>query len=167
MSASPTPTALALGANQGDCRDTLRRAVDALSAVVDDLRVGGLYRSAPEDGTLQPAYWNTAVYGWTRLPPDELLAVAKALERAAGRHAGRRAGPRPLDVDLLLWGDRVCTDTALTLPHPRLARRSFVLAPLADVAPDMIVPPGGRTVGELLADVDTAQVRRVGWTNED
>lgn len=161
-----TTTALALGANEGPCPATLRRAVDALSAVVDDLRVGGLYRSAPEGGAPGPDYWNTAVVGRTRLEPEQLLAFGKALERAAGRRPGRRDDPRPLDVDLLVWGDRVSDDPALTLPHPRLARRAFVLAPLADVAPDLVVPGGRRTVGELLASVSTADLRRVGWRGE-
>lgn len=158
-------TALALGANQGPCRETLRRAVDALSTVVDDLRLGGLYRSAPEGDAApeQPDYWNTALVGLTRLSPEELLAFGKALERAAGRRAGPRNAPRPLDVDLLLWDEVMRDEPALTLPHPRLTRRAFVLAPLVDAAPELRVPPDGRTVSALLARVDLAGLRRVPW----
>lgn len=166
MTDRQTTTALALGANEGPCRATLRRAVDALSTVVDDLRVGGLYRSAPEGGARGPDYWNTAVVGSTRLAPEDLLAVGKALERAAGRRPGRRGAARPLDVDLLVWGERVSDDPTLTLPHPRLTRRAFVLAPLADVAPDLVVPGERRTVRELLACIGTGSLRRVGWDSE-
>jgi 2-amino-4-hydroxy-6-hydroxymethyldihydropteridine diphosphokinase len=93
-----------------------------------------------------------------------VLAAAQALELAAGRRRGRRLGPRPLDVDLLLFGDRVSDRPELTLPHPRLAERRFVLVPLAEIAPDRRVPPHGRTVAELLAaTADTSRVERVEW----
>jgi 2-amino-4-hydroxy-6-hydroxymethyldihydropteridine diphosphokinase len=166
MTERMTTAALGLGANQGPCRATLRRAVDALSAVVDGLRVGGLYRSAPEAAGPQPDYWNTAVVGRTRLGPEELLAFGKALERAAGRRPGLRNAPRPLDIDLLVWGELVREAPELTLPHPRLARRAFVLAPLADAAGELRIPPGGRTVAELLATVDRGSLRRVPWRPE-
>lgn len=79
-----------------------------------------------------------------------MLAVCKALEREAGRRKGVRFGPRPLDVDIVLWGDRVSDRPELTLPHPRLRERRFVLEPLAGIAPDLRVPPDGVTVRELL-----------------
>lgn len=99
-----------------------------------------------------------------------MLALAKALELAAGRTRGVRFGPRPLDVDLLLYGEMRLDDPELTLPHPRLRERRFVLAPLAEIAPDLIVPsgpPDGATVAELLArlgpmGVEDA-VERVEW----
>jgi 2-amino-4-hydroxy-6-hydroxymethyldihydropteridine diphosphokinase len=80
-----------------------------------------------------------------------VLALGKRLELAAGRRRGPRDAPRPLDVDLLLYGARVVAHRELTLPHPRLAARRFVLAPLADLVPELPVPPAGATVGELLA----------------
>lgn len=79
-----------------------------------------------------------------------MLAVCKALEREAGRRKNQRFGPRPLDVDIVLWGDRVSDRPELTLPHPRLRERRFVLEPLAEIAPDLRVPPDGVTVRELL-----------------
>jgi 7,8-dihydro-6-hydroxymethylpterin-pyrophosphokinase len=94
-----------------------------------------------------------------------VLALGKALEHAAGRRPGVRFGPRPLDVDLLLYGD-LCSDAPeMTLPHPRLRERRFVLAPLAEIAPDLAMPPDGARVAELLErlDDDPAGVERVEW----
>jgi len=115
----------------------------------------------------QPAYWNTAALAHTDMEPDAILALAMALERAAGRRRGVRLGPRTLDVDLLLYGDRVSPMPELTIPHPRLARRRFVLAPLADIAPCLPVPPGGETVAELLARLGPAapgEIERLAWS---
>ena len=105
--------------------------------------------------------------GRPRLPPDELLAVAKALELAAGRRRGPRHASRPLDVDLLLYGQLHCDRPELTLPHPGLRSRRFVLAPLAAIAPDLPVPPDGVTVAELLAAVGQEdEIERVAWRQE-
>ena len=130
------------------------------------LRVASLYRTAPIGPVPQPDFLNTAATGATGLAPEELLAAARALERAAGRTTpGPRFGPRPLDVDLLLYGDRVTASPELTLPHPRLSERRFVLVPLAEIAPDWRVPPGGKTVAELLRTTeDEGRVERVGWS---
>lgn len=93
-----------------------------------------------------------------------MLALAKALEHAAGRRPGPRFGPRPLDIDLLLHGGRTSVAPELTLPHPRLRERRFVLEPLAEIAPDLPVPPDGVTVLELLARLPPeAGIERVGW----
>ena len=133
------------------------------------LRVAPLYRSRAVSPIPQPDYLNTVVVGSTALAPDAVLALAKRLELAAGRRRGPRGAPRPLDVDLLVHGSRVLTSPELTLPHPRLALRRFVLAPLADVAPDLVVPPGDQTVRQILAalpaDLSTATswVERVPW----
>ena len=93
-----------------------------------------------------------------------MLALAKALELAAGRRHGARFGPRPLDVDLLLYGDRSAATPELTLPHPRLRERRFMLAPLAEIAPAWPVPPDGATVAELLERLgDQQAVERIAW----
>ncbi len=157
--------ALALGGNTGDPEAQLLEAVDRLSAVLSEPRVASLYRTEPVSGVAQPDFFNTALVGRTDLLPEELLALAKSLEWAAGRRPGERFGPRPLDIDLLVHGEIVRRSPELTLPHPRLAERRFYLEPLASIAADLAVPPDGVTVAELLATgTATGEVRRVGWS---
>lgn len=128
------------------------------------LVVGGLYRTLPHSPIRQPPFLNTAVVGATHLAPAALLALGQELEREAGRRPGPRHGPRPLDVDLLVYGDRMLAGPDLTVPHPRLRERRFVLAPLADAAPDLAVPPDGARVADLLAAVGQArEVERLSW----
>jgi 2-amino-4-hydroxy-6-hydroxymethyldihydropteridine diphosphokinase len=110
-----------------------------------------MYASEPFGRAFQPWFLNLAVRVATRLPPWELLRLAKRLERDAGRRAGARWGPRHLDVDIILMGDRVISDNALTVPHASMACRLFCLVPVAEVAPEMVVPPEGRTVEQMLA----------------
>jgi 2-amino-4-hydroxy-6-hydroxymethyldihydropteridine diphosphokinase len=169
--------ALALGGNlpgpQGAAASTLAWALRQLAASLGPLRVASLYRSRPISPVPQPAqpdYLNTAAVGRTALPPDAVLALAKTLELAAGRRRGVRFGPRPLDIDLLLYGDHRSDAVELTLPHPRLRERRFVLAPLAEIAPDLRLPPDGATVAELLAQLGAAgaadaadAVERIDW----
>ena len=119
----------------------------------------------------QPDFLNTVVLARSDWEPERLLGFAKELEAQAGRVEGPRWGPRPLDVDLLLVGELQREDAALTLPHPRLRERGFVLAPLADVAPELRLPPAhlddpdGRTAAELLAALPReAWPERVSWT---
>ena len=95
----------------------------------------------------------------TRLSSEELLLLAKRLEQEAGRRGGGRWGPRTLDVDIILYGGAVVSRPHLAIPHPAMAGRRFCLLPVAEVAPDAVVPPGGRTVSELLATCnDTLEV---------
>lgn len=160
------PTALGLGANLGEAEETLRTAARELSGILEDARVGGLYRSPPESRSGQPSYLNTAVIGRTSLAPEDLLALVKSLERRAGRRRTVRHGARLLDVDLLLYADLERQTPELTLPHPRLRRRAFVLAPLADVAPDWRIPPDGASVRQLLAALpDAATAERLTWAS--
>jgi len=156
---------LALGGNLGPVEQTLTAALRRLASSLGPLRVASLYRSFPLSPVPQPDFLNTAAVAHTALAPDEILALAKALELAAGRRHGRRFGPRPLDVDLLLYGGRRSDAPELTLPHPRLRERRFMLEPLAEIAPGWPVPPDGVPVAELLARLgDQPGVERVGWT---
>ena len=129
--------------------------------------MGPLFETEPESGLDQPAYLNSAACGTTLLGPEALLAVLKRIEAEHGRRPAERNAPRPLDLDLLLFADRVSDDPELTLPHPRLATRRFVLAPLAAIAPQWRLPPEGRTVAELLDRLGPAgEMRRLAWSRE-
>jgi 2-amino-4-hydroxy-6-hydroxymethyldihydropteridine diphosphokinase len=154
--------AVALGGNLDDRESRLLAAARDLAGLLEEMRTGGLYDSAPLDA-VQPRYLNSAVVGRCRLDPEPLLAVLKFLERRAGRRPGPRRGPRPLDLDLLLHGDTVCDGPALVLPHPELRRRAFVLAPLADAAPGLALPPDGLGVERALAACPPHDLRRVPW----
>ncbi len=114
-------------------------------------------------GPPQPDFLNAVATGRTRLAPLDLLRLLKGLEAEAGRLPwGEANGPRPLDLDLLLYGDRPLDLPGLVAPHPRLTERRFVLTPLADLVPDLVVPGTGRTVASLLAAAPPARVERLG-----
>lgn len=138
---------LALGANLGQPRETMRAAIMALHAhrdiaPIDPDQVAGLYRTRPVGGpTGQPDYVNTALGLDTSLSPHELLDVVLGIEASLGRKRRERWGPRVIDIDILLCGDTRCADARLTLPHPRMHERRFVLEPLTDIAAEL-VPPG-------------------------
>lgn len=156
---------LGLGASlSGEAARLLAGARERLEELLGPLAVAPLYRTAPVSPLPQPDYLNTVAVGRSPLPAEAILAFAKALEHAAGRRRGERWDARPLDVDLLAWGDRLSDRPELTLPHPRLRRRRFVLAPLAALAPDLVLPPDGARAADLLARLDDPhEVREVGW----
>jgi 2-amino-4-hydroxy-6-hydroxymethyldihydropteridine diphosphokinase len=144
-------TAVALGASlDAGTADRLDSALAALRRVLADLRTAPLFRG-PALGPPQPDIINTVALGRAVDPPELLLAFCKQLELAAGRRPGPRWGPRPLDLDLLFWGDTLRATPELTLPHPALLERRFALLPLAAIDPDLRLPPTGRTVRTALA----------------
>lgn len=150
------PFAIALGGNDGDVRAAFSAALAALAARFGPLEVAPLYRSEPVSSRPQAEFLNTVALGSTTLAAETLLAAALEIERALGRRrealpAGAAPGPRPIDLDLLFVGDERRASSALVLPHPRLRERRFVLAPLADLAPDLPLPPDGATATALLA----------------
>jgi 2-amino-4-hydroxy-6-hydroxymethyldihydropteridine diphosphokinase len=135
---------LGLGSNLGDRAAHLQFAVDGLAARAGAvLAVSPVYETEPVGGPPQPDYLNAVVALETDLDPHGLLDVAKALEREAGRDldGGPRWSPRPLDIDILLLGDVRLSEPDLVVPHPRISQRAFVLAPLADLAPELVVAP--------------------------
>ena len=150
---------LLLGSNLGRRVRQILDAVDRLSAETDVRAVSRLYAAEPHGRARQPWFLNLAVRAETGLSPWELLLLAKRLEIGAGRLAGGRWGPRRLDVDIILFGSRVVSEPGLIIPHESMARRRFCLVPVAEVAPDAVVPPGGNTVTQLLAACeDTLEV---------
>ena len=143
------PVAIALGSNLGDRRLHLTTAVDALGAWLQDIRVSEFIETPPEGVAPQPPFLNGALVATSAASPAALLATMLALERQAGRERPYPGAPRPLDLDLILFGSAVIDEPGLVVPHPRFRDRGFVLEPLASVAPDMIDPVTGKTVREL------------------
>ena len=136
---------LGLGSNLGDRAANLQFGLDGLAARAGRVvAISPVYETEPVGGPPQPDYLNAVVAVETGLTPRQLLGVAKALEAEAGRpppDPERRWGPRPLDVDVLMVGDERVAEPDLVVPHPRIHQRAFVLAPLADVAPELVVAP--------------------------
>ena len=150
---------LSLGSNLGDRAEHLRRALEAVATLPDTRRVAqsSVHETVPWGVTDQPSFLNLAAAIETALGPLELLNAVKALETGLGRRPGPRWGPRVIDVDIVLFGDTVMDTPELTLPHPRFRERAFVLAPLAEIAPDAPDPVSGKTVAELLALLPDAE----------
>lgn len=153
---------LGLGSNQGDRDALLRDALRSLAPVVDVTQVSSVYDTAPMHVRDQPRFHNIIAAGTTRLDPVALLREAKRIEAALGRGPGPRYGPRPIDVDILLYDDTVLDTPELTIPHPRMAERGFVLEPLAEVAPNLAHPMLGVTIAELVRRLGPSDVRQVG-----
>jgi 2-amino-4-hydroxy-6-hydroxymethyldihydropteridine diphosphokinase len=155
--------AFSLGSNRGEPRAMIEAAIRRLIAELGPLRVASLYRTEPVSELAQDPFLNTVVLGRGTWSPARLLAVGQAVERGLGRSAGPRDGPREIDVDLLFVGDLTVAEPGLEIPHPRLRQRRFVLAPLAEIAPDLEIPPDGATAAELLESLgDPHWVERLG-----
>lgn len=139
---------IALGANLGDAAATVGRAMDAIGNLPDTrlMRRSSLYRTAPVDAG-GPDYINAVVEVCTALAAPQLLEQLQRLELAAGRERSCRNAPRTLDLDLLLYGDASLQSPALTIPHPRMFERAFVLVPLAEIAPQRVSAAQLRLVG--------------------
>lgn len=148
---------VALGSNLGDSQKQLLGAIDALAALPHTrlLARSRLYRTPPWGVRDQPDFLNAVVVLETPLPPHDLLDALLEIERGAGRQrGGERWGPRTLDLDLLHVAGKTINDERLTLPHPHIAERAFVLLPLNELAPDLDIPGQG-SVADLLRAVDT------------
>lgn len=146
---------LGLGSNQGDRLGELRRALAGLGslpgvAVTAESAVWETEHVGPD---VQDPYLNACVAVRTRLSPLDLLEALKALEAAAGRRPDGHRRPRPIDLDILLYGDAVLAGERLRVPHPELRRRAFVLEPLAEIAPDLRCPDSGETIAEACAKI--------------
>lgn len=160
--ARPARAVIALGSNLGDRLGNLQGGLDALAGTpgLQVVAVSPLYETAPVGGPEQADFLNAVLIVATRLPPGRLLERCHSVEAALGRTREVVWGPRTLDLDLIVYGDVVSDDPALTLPHPRAHERAFVLAPWLAVDPDAQIPGRGR-VDALLAAADAAGVRRL------
>jgi 2-amino-4-hydroxy-6-hydroxymethyldihydropteridine diphosphokinase len=154
---------LGLGGNVGDVRATLEEAVRRFADGVDVKLIARSsdYRTPPWGVTDQPPFINCAIAVETMLTPQALLDCAHAVERALGRDRSReqRWGPRTIDVDLLAYGDVTIAKPDLTLPHPRLFERAFVLIPLAEIMPDRLI--AGRRIREAAAQIDATGIEQL------
>ena len=153
---------LGIGGNLGDREANMRRAVELLRPSFSVLRASSLYETPPWGDADQPRFLNAVLRGETALEPLDLLDELQRIEAALGRlRDARRWGPRPIDIDILLYGREVIDLPRLQVPHPRLRERGFVLRPLADLAAGLTLPPDGAIAGELLVTVDTDGIRRI------
>lgn len=156
--------AISLGGNQVDSGRLLQSALASLSQTLDKLTISSLFRTPAVSDIPQRDFLNAAAIGVTYLGPEDLLALLKASEQLHGRRRGERWGPRLIDIDLLVYGDLVSERPELWLPHPRLRERRFYLEPLAEIAPDLQIPPDGATVRELLQALPAGEsFERIPW----
>ncbi|MDJ0569913.1 MAG: 2-amino-4-hydroxy-6-hydroxymethyldihydropteridine diphosphokinase [Pleurocapsa sp. MO_192.B19] len=154
--------AIALGSNQGNSLDTLEKSLTALNQIpgITLKATSSWYQTKPV-GTpeSQPDYFNGCALLSVEQTPEELLAILQATEIQFGRVGKGTLQARTLDLDLLLYGDVVLKTPRLTIPHPRMTERAFVLVPLAEIAPDWIEPVSGTKIVKLLRNVDTSGVQ--------
>jgi 2-amino-4-hydroxy-6-hydroxymethyldihydropteridine diphosphokinase len=149
-----------LGTNLGDRELQLLQAVAELGKLKETkvTALSPFYETEPVGGVTQDNFYNAAARLATKLPPLELLAQLKRIETEVfGRTPSGHWGPRSMDLDILLYGDLILAAEQLTIPHPHLAERRFALQPLADIAPQLVHPGLGKTVGELLASLTTTE----------
>ena len=153
---------IGLGSNLDDPAARIASAIQSLSRIpaTTFLRCSSRYHSRPQGPRDQPDYINAVAQVDTRLSAGQLLECLQAIEKQQGRVHTRRWGPRTLDLDLLLFGDSVLRSDTLTLPHPEMHRRAFVLYPLYEIAPDIEIPGHG-PIGQLLREVDHDEVEKL------
>jgi len=152
---------LSLGSNLAKKRLNLQRAVNGLATVMTISSISPVYETEPWGVTDQPSFLNICLAGYSDETPLSLLKFIKKLEREIGRQETRHWGPRLIDIDILFWGDKTIETKELTIPHPQISERSFVLAPLADIMPEFVHPLSGLTVAEMLMAVGKNGVTRL------
>ena len=148
---------LSLGSNLGDRQKNLEQTLVVLSQRLRVERISSVYDTEPVGNTDQPRFLNLVCQVSTSLEPPALLALLKGIEFKMGRLPNTSNAPRPIDIDILLYGDRIIDTPDLVIPHPRLMERAFVLIPMAEIAPDIVHPANGKTVKELAKGLSEVQ----------
>jgi 2-amino-4-hydroxy-6-hydroxymethyldihydropteridine diphosphokinase len=163
---------LSLGANTGDRKNNLEQALQHLEEVITIQSVSSLYETEPvgEGGKplppySQPLFLNLACQGRTYLEPNALLIAVKEIETLLGRAPAFRNAPRPIDIDILLYDNLQITLPQLTIPHPRMRERAFVLLPLAEIASSIIEPASGQTIQQLASNISPRGINKIGRVN--
>jgi 2-amino-4-hydroxy-6-hydroxymethyldihydropteridine diphosphokinase len=151
---------LSLGSNLGDRRANLNSAIGALGKLGKVEAISSFYETEPVEFTSQPWFVNCAVKLTTKKMPKQLLSAVLAIEQRMGRRRTQKKGPRVIDVDILLFGTSVIETSGLTIPHPAMQERRFVLEPLAEIAPEVRHPVFKRTIRELLDSLPAGQAVR-------
>lgn len=151
---------LSLGSNIGDREANLRSAIERLRPVGEVVATSSFYETEPVEVTNQPWFLNCAVALDTEKMPRQLLHAVLTVEEGMGRRRTQKKGPRTIDIDILLFGDQIVNASGLTIPHPALAERRFVLEPLAEIASDLRHPLLGKTIRELCEALPLGQAVR-------
>ncbi|SHJ02019.1 2-amino-4-hydroxy-6-hydroxymethyldihydropteridine diphosphokinase [Parasporobacterium paucivorans] len=150
---------LSLGSNMGDTRANLKEAMDVLKTEMEITKVSSFYETEPVGYTDQDWFLNIVVEAYTCLEPLELLAFCQDVENKMKRVKTIRFGPRNIDVDILLYEDFSINQEVLTIPHPRMKERAFVLVPLYEIAPDLLI--GKEPIADILKNLKGEQVRKL------
>jgi len=146
---------LGLGSNLGDRKQNLAQVLELVSQQAAVEQLSSVYETEPVGYKQQPLFLNAVCRISTELSPERLLGLAKEIEAKLGRIPSFPNAPRLIDIDILFYGDEVVSSRELTVPHPRLAERAFVLVPLAEIAPGLVHPKSGKTIRELLDNLGT------------
>lgn len=152
---------LALGSNLEDRPANLLLARSELAKVISIVKTSSVYETPPWGYTSQPSFLNQVIAAKTRFAPSELLSIVKGIEKKMGRMETFRNGPRLIDIDILLYGSQLINTAELILPHPRLLERGFVLVPLAEIAPRLVIPGTDVSVKDQLKKIDQKGILKV------